>query len=597
MPSFAPKARKTSRTDPAPRPQANHLPVPPIVEEVIQGPGAPLPAERRGRLEAGLGFDFSRVRIHAHDRAAESARAVGARAYTMGPHVVFGSGEGLDTDGGRLLAHELAHVAQQSRGPGLRRSGIGELGSPAEQEADAAAEAVVAGSALAVTQAASGMQRQPAPASAPAPSSDPVKARTLSDLDPVVVDAARAEMKAVGGKSAAFTGIARMLAAEGMAGLDRAGQIEMLKAVRARPEDASYHTHLRRLLAYPSFVGLAGRHRTEVIAAFQKVPGLLPLFFEKLRKTPDQVGLLERMASPEFLALDEKAQKRVLTETPAPAPDAGQKAPTAPLEKTWGDTTVKHVQVDGIRFMIAEGLRTKVDLKKLPPIAAGINGVNALITDPARRINSVAIASVTTRFAMYKKKPLLLLDHHDVDASTAIHEAGHALFDALRFSFKAQPDVALRVADIHARLSATAAVNANERKAGRARSADHPAGLWIFDPSQWSKTLNTEHPWDDPDELFASALEAHRTDRKGVEKAIAKFARRDPAAAAPARELLALIDGLQNAPTQQQALDQNAEATARAELERLRRAGTVEDTLDLSPTLKWALQPETMPQR
>lgn len=78
-------------------------------------PGRPLePAVRRG-YEAYFGHDLSQVRVHADTVAAESAEALGADAYTAGPHVVFGAGKyAPDTQAGRrVLAHELAHVVQQ----------------------------------------------------------------------------------------------------------------------------------------------------------------------------------------------------------------------------------------------------------------------------------------------------------------------------------------------------------------------------------------------------------------------------------------------------------------------------------------------------
>ncbi len=62
-------------------------------------------------------YDFSQVRVHSDAKAAESARSVNARAYTVGHDVVFGPGQyAHGTSGGqRLLAHELTHVVQQSR--------------------------------------------------------------------------------------------------------------------------------------------------------------------------------------------------------------------------------------------------------------------------------------------------------------------------------------------------------------------------------------------------------------------------------------------------------------------------------------------------
>jgi hypothetical protein len=95
--------------------------------------------------------DFSRVRVHTDERAAESAAAINALAYTFGEQIVFAKGQFQphSARGERLLAHELTHVVQQSRGcagsehiarqedsrPNLRESGL----NPAEWEKIAAA--------------------------------------------------------------------------------------------------------------------------------------------------------------------------------------------------------------------------------------------------------------------------------------------------------------------------------------------------------------------------------------------------------------------------------------------------------------------------
>jgi hypothetical protein len=66
-------------------------------------------------MESRFSRDFSRVRVHTGEKAAKSARALGARAYTVGQNVVFALGEYRPaTDSGRrLLAHELTHTLQQ----------------------------------------------------------------------------------------------------------------------------------------------------------------------------------------------------------------------------------------------------------------------------------------------------------------------------------------------------------------------------------------------------------------------------------------------------------------------------------------------------
>lgn len=91
---------------------------PPVVHEVLAGPGRPLDPAARGFLEPRLGADLGGVRVHTGARAAQSARAVGALAYTVGRDVVFGAGQyAPETQAGRrVLAHELAHVVQQGAG-------------------------------------------------------------------------------------------------------------------------------------------------------------------------------------------------------------------------------------------------------------------------------------------------------------------------------------------------------------------------------------------------------------------------------------------------------------------------------------------------
>jgi len=100
--------------------------VPSIVHEVLHSPGQPLDASTRAFMEPRFGHDFSRVRVHTDAKAAESAQAVNALAYTVRQHIVFGSGQyAPDASPGRhLIAHELAHVIEQSntRPSALNRS-------------------------------------------------------------------------------------------------------------------------------------------------------------------------------------------------------------------------------------------------------------------------------------------------------------------------------------------------------------------------------------------------------------------------------------------------------------------------------------------
>ena len=129
----------------------NRSSVPPIVHEVLHSSAHPLDTITRDYFESRFGHDFSQVRIHTDVRAAESAEAVNALAYTIGPEIVFDSGQYApgSRSGRELLAHELAHVLQQRAGVSTALVTISEASSPAEAEADAIGKLVGSGEPIA----------------------------------------------------------------------------------------------------------------------------------------------------------------------------------------------------------------------------------------------------------------------------------------------------------------------------------------------------------------------------------------------------------------------------------------------------------------
>lgn len=139
-----------------------------IVSKAMRSPGKPLDPDMRAFMEPRFGHDFSRVRVHTGGAAAESARAVNALAYTVGRDIAFAEGQyaANSTAGRRLIAHELAHVVQQS--DGSRQAGspgelaIGQPGDHIEREADSVAERIVGGGHSGTSLSASGpaIQRQ-----------------------------------------------------------------------------------------------------------------------------------------------------------------------------------------------------------------------------------------------------------------------------------------------------------------------------------------------------------------------------------------------------------------------------------------------------
>ena len=150
-----------SPADAAPVPplaQAAAAPMP-LARELIPGAGQPLGRGVRALAESRFGYDFAAVRVHLGADAAELAAALAARAYTVGPHLIFAHGRYAPhtPDGLRLLYHELVHVVQQGyAGPLAPRLRIAARPRPLAVHRDAAPT------------------EKPAPQQAPGPSEVPL---------------------------------------------------------------------------------------------------------------------------------------------------------------------------------------------------------------------------------------------------------------------------------------------------------------------------------------------------------------------------------------------------------------------------------------
>jgi hypothetical protein len=91
---------------------------PPAMTPVAAPAGQPLDGHTREFFESRFGHDFGRVRVHAGEAAAATARELDAEAFTLGRDVfvrdardaIFGAGDP------EILAHELAHVVQAGEG-------------------------------------------------------------------------------------------------------------------------------------------------------------------------------------------------------------------------------------------------------------------------------------------------------------------------------------------------------------------------------------------------------------------------------------------------------------------------------------------------
>jgi hypothetical protein len=84
--------------------------------------GTALPESVRRLFEPRLGYDLSRVRVHAEPADERATRALGAEAFSVGERIFFAQGAYAPASerGQRLLAHELTHIAQSAQGAPLR---------------------------------------------------------------------------------------------------------------------------------------------------------------------------------------------------------------------------------------------------------------------------------------------------------------------------------------------------------------------------------------------------------------------------------------------------------------------------------------------
>lgn len=106
-----------------------------------------MPSSLLQRAEKVTGANLSGVRLHTGGDSAAAASSVGARAYALGQDVHFGAGtyQPGTPAGDRLIAHELAHTAQQQGaavGPQYKLE-ISGPGDASEHEADRVADSVM----------------------------------------------------------------------------------------------------------------------------------------------------------------------------------------------------------------------------------------------------------------------------------------------------------------------------------------------------------------------------------------------------------------------------------------------------------------------
>ncbi|ADQ66023.1 eCIS core domain-containing protein [Halogeometricum borinquense] len=136
--------------------KAGDTQVPDSVRDVISSPGQSLNASIQRVMEDRMGDNLGDVRIHTGPSAAKACEDINARAFTVGNHVAFNHGEyhPSSAEGQHILAHELAHVRQQTGGTVSMLPQEGELeidpDPRLEREAEETAQRVMQGGKIGV---------------------------------------------------------------------------------------------------------------------------------------------------------------------------------------------------------------------------------------------------------------------------------------------------------------------------------------------------------------------------------------------------------------------------------------------------------------
>ncbi len=108
----------------------------------ITSSGAPLPVAVKNPLTHSFSIDLTPIRVHTDARAQHLVRSFNTRAFAYGRHIFLGPGESPNDL--RLMAHEAAHVVQQSGGAVLQHFTT-TRGDAFEQEAEQASAAAIRG--------------------------------------------------------------------------------------------------------------------------------------------------------------------------------------------------------------------------------------------------------------------------------------------------------------------------------------------------------------------------------------------------------------------------------------------------------------------
>jgi hypothetical protein len=246
--------------------------------------------------------------------------------------------------------------------------------------------------------------------------------------------------------------------------------------------------------------------------------------------------------------------------------DLGIEAPIDPNSRfgTASMTELQYLACGNRSFGSLE--KTARKMRGVARAAARANG--AIAAGSPWRVEQVFVVNEASRLHFADGRALITIapeDFANAAAETAAHEASHAVFESHSHPDPGKPDVlapdtlALRISDVFLRLSKTKPVPLpskpfKKRKPSLKAEADddvRPAGIVMVTDGLWSGGAMTDgHPWDGPDEFFASAYGAFDTDPALLREMIAHFAATDASIKQAGAELLTLLSAIKDSKAQ-----------------------------------------------
>jgi hypothetical protein len=276
---------------------------------------------------------------------------------------------------------------------------------------------------------------------------------------------------------------------------------------------------------------------------------------------------------------DDKAQAQ---KQPAPA----QQNPCAKLNlsalklprKNNNNAEFFEETIKGIRFLAAvakaQAGAVKGNFKKM---VDHIEKLNLLVADPTHQLKLVIVTEGASMFRSLCGQPVLIIDPKDFDAQTVVHETTHGVTAELAQGGQAggtqvagAKNFLDKAADIFLQLSSLTI----EVPAGNPIAATN-----LVDPSTLNPKATGEHPGKNVDEFLSSAVAAYLLNKKGLEKKIQEFGKKDSKIKQAGGELMDLLSALLDKNTLPAKTPQLASATkdVDAEVKRIQSTPAVDE--------------------